>query len=84
MEGAFLLHVVVGQGPGVLELLAGKDQTLLVRWDTFLVLDFLLDAFDRLGRFDLKSDGLAGECFDENLHSVLLLLFFIERIKVDR
>lgn len=37
MEGGLLLDVVVGQGTAVFELLAGEDQALLVRWDTFLV-----------------------------------------------
>merc|ERR1712192_82399 len=39
MEGGLLLDVVVGKGPSVFELLASKDQPLLVRGDTLLVLD---------------------------------------------
>ena len=38
VEGALLLDVVVGEGPTVLELLAGEDQPLLVRGDPLLVL----------------------------------------------
>ena len=34
VKGGFLLDVVVGKGTTVLKLLAGKDKTLLVRWDT--------------------------------------------------
>jgi hypothetical protein len=37
MERRFLLDVVVGKGAPVFELLAGKDQALLVGWDAFLV-----------------------------------------------
>ena len=33
MEGALLLDIVVGKSSPVLELLAGKDQALLVRRD---------------------------------------------------
>jgi hypothetical protein len=33
VEGGLLLDVVVGQGTAVLQLLAGEDQTLLVRRD---------------------------------------------------
>ena len=33
VKGALLLDVVVGQGAAILELLAGKDQALLVRGD---------------------------------------------------
>ena len=43
MEGALLLDVVVREGAAVLELLAGEDQPLLVRGDSLLVLDLLLD-----------------------------------------
>lgn len=33
VEGGLLLDVVVAQGTAILQLLAGKDQTLLVRGD---------------------------------------------------
>jgi hypothetical protein len=61
MESGLLLDVVVGEGAAVLELLACEDQTLLVRRNTLLVLDLRLDVVDSIGRFDLKSDGLASE-----------------------
>ena len=38
VEGALLLDVVVGEGPAVLQLLAGEDEPLLVRGDALLVL----------------------------------------------
>ena len=68
VKGGFLLDVVVGEGSAVLELLAGEDQTLLVGWDTLLVLDLGLDVLDGVGSLDLESDGLAGEGLDEDLH----------------
>ena len=37
MEGGLLLDVVVCQGAAVLELLASKDQALLVRWDSCMM-----------------------------------------------
>ena len=37
VQGRLLLDVVVGEGAAVFELLAGKDQALLVRRDAFLV-----------------------------------------------
>merc|ERR1712126_679614 len=58
MESAFLLDVVVGEGSSILKLLSGKDQSLLVWGNAFLVLD--------LG---LKSDGLASQGLDEDLHT---------------
>lgn len=39
MKGGLLLDVVVGKGSTILELFAGEDQSLLVRWDTLLVCD---------------------------------------------
>ena len=43
MESALLLDVVVTQSTPILKLLAGKDETLLVRRDALLVLDLALD-----------------------------------------
>ena len=53
MERRLLLDVVVGQGAAVLELLASKDQALLVRWDALLVLDLGLDIVDGVRRLYL-------------------------------
>ena len=39
MERGFLLDVIVLEGPAVFKLLSGEDQTLLIRRDTFFVLD---------------------------------------------
>jgi hypothetical protein len=46
VESALLLDVVVGEGAAILELLASKDQALLVRRDALLVLDLGLDILD--------------------------------------
>ncbi len=35
VEGRLLLDVVVGQSPAILQLLAGENQPLLIRGDTF-------------------------------------------------
>lgn len=55
----YLLDVVVGQCAAILQLLSREDQSLLVRWDAFLVLDFGFDIVDCVARFDLEGDGLA-------------------------
>jgi hypothetical protein len=62
MEGRLLLDVVIAQGAAILELLARKDEALLIRRNAFLVLDLALDVVNRIARLDLKSDGLAGNC----------------------
>lgn len=38
MKSWFFLNVIVGQSSTIFKLLSGKDQTLLVRWDSLLVL----------------------------------------------
>ena len=39
MEGGLLLDVVVLESAAVLKLFSGEDQSLLIRWDSFFVLD---------------------------------------------
>ena len=69
MESGLLLDVVIGEGSAVLELLTSEDESLLVWWDTFLVLDLSLDIFDGVGWLDVEGDGLSGQSLDENLHT---------------
>jgi hypothetical protein len=63
--GAYLLDVVVAQGTAIFELLAGEDETLLVRRDAFFVLDLGLDVVDCVGGLDFEGDGFAREGLDE-------------------
>merc|ERR1712122_466410 len=69
MKSALLLDVVVGEGSSILELLSSKDQSLLVWWDSFLVLDLGLDVLNGIRRFNLQGDGLSSQGFDEDLHT---------------
>ena len=73
MECRFLLDIVVRERPPIFELLARKDQPLLIRWDTLLVLDLGLDVLDGIRGFDLERDGLASERLDEDLHAACVL-----------
>lgn len=50
---ANLLNVVVAQGAAIFKLLASEDETLLVGWDAFFVLDLGLDIVDGVGRLHL-------------------------------
>ena len=59
VQRGFLLDVVVGQGTAIFQLFAGEDQTLLVRWDAFFVLDFGFDVFNGVAGFDVQRDGFA-------------------------
>jgi len=69
MQGRFLLNVVVREGSAVFQLLSSEDQSLLLRWNSFLVLDFGLDIHNRVVGLDVQGDRLSGEGLDENLHS---------------
>jgi hypothetical protein len=68
VEGALLLDVVISKRAPILELLAGKDEPLLVRGNALLVLDLGLDVVNGVGRLHLEGDGLAGEGLNEDLH----------------
>ena len=39
MEGGLLLDVVVRESAAIFELLSSEDKSLLIRWNSFLVLD---------------------------------------------
>merc|ERR1719486_270297 len=69
MEGGLLLDVVVTKSTSILELLSSEDKSLLIGWDTFLVLDLSLDVLNGVGWLDLKGDGLSSESLDEDLHT---------------
>jgi len=73
VERRLLLDVVVGQCAAVFQLLAGEDQTLLVRGDAFLVLDLGLDILYGVAGFDFEGDRLPRQRLHENLH---LVFFF--------
>jgi len=68
MEGGFLLDVVVRKSSAIFQLLTCEDESLLIRWDTFFVLDLSLDILNGVGWLDIEGDGLTGEGFDEDLH----------------
>merc|ERR1719447_2668693 len=69
MERRLLLDVVVRQGAAVLELLAGENQALWVRWDALLVLNLRLHIRDRVRRLNVQGDRFAGQSLHEDLHS---------------
>merc|ERR1712126_391309 len=69
MESTFLLDVVVREGSSIFKLLSGKDQSLLVWWDSLLILDLGLDVLYGVRRFNLQGNGLASQSLDEDLHT---------------
>jgi len=59
MKSALFLDVIVRESATIFQLFSSKNKTLLVWWDTFLVLDFSLHILDGIRWLDLKSDGLS-------------------------
>ena len=71
MERGLLLDVVVSQRAPVIQLLAGENQTLLVRRNTLLILNLGLHALNRIRRLHIKRNRLSSECLYEDLHSIV-------------
>ena len=67
VKRGFLLNVVIAQRASIFELLARKNEALLIGWNAFLVLNLLLDCIDTITGFDIERNGLAGKSLDENL-----------------
>ena len=59
VKGGLLLDVVVGKSAAVFQLLSGEDKTLLIRRDSFLILDLGLNIIDSVRGLDIQCDGLA-------------------------
>jgi len=80
VESRFFLDVVIGESSTVFELFTSEDKSLLIWWDTFFILDLSFDVFNGVSWFNIKSDGLSCEGFDENLHLCFLFALFLKLI----
>ena len=69
VKGRLLLDVVVTEGASIFQLLAGEDESLLIWWNTLLVLDLGLDVIDGVAWFHLQRNGLACQRLYEDLHT---------------
>jgi hypothetical protein len=70
VQSRLLLDVIVAQCSTIFQLLTSEDKTLLIRWDSFLVLDLGLDVIDCVRGLHIQGDGLTGQGLDEDLHDV--------------
>lgn len=64
----FFLNVAIGQSAVIFQLLSGKDQSLLVRRNTFPILNLGLHILDSVTCLHFQRYGLSGQGLDENLH----------------
>ena len=69
MECGLLLDVVIRKGSAVFELLTSEDESLLIWWNSFLVLDLGLDILNGVCWLNVKSDGFTSQGLDEDLHT---------------
>jgi len=69
VKSGLLLDVVITQGTSVLQLLTSKDETLLIRGDSFLILNLSLHVVDGVRRLNIQGNRLSREGFDEDLHT---------------
>jgi len=69
VEGGFFLDVIVTESSAIFKLFSGENKSLLIGWDTFLVLDFGLNVFNGVAWFNIEGDGLSGQGFHEDLHT---------------
>jgi hypothetical protein len=72
VQRRLLLDVVVRQGAAILQLLARKNQTLLIGRNTLLILDLLLDVLNGVRSLSLECDCLSSESLDKDLHMLWL------------
>ena len=61
--------LLIRESPAILELLSGKDKSLLIGRDALFVLDLCLDVVDRVRGFNLESNRLPSQGLDEDLHT---------------
>merc|ERR1712232_1023375 len=69
MQGRLLLDVVVGKSTTILKLLSSKDKTLLIRRNSFLILDLGLNIVNGVRWLDIQSDGLTSQSLYKDLHT---------------
>merc|ERR1719362_997189 len=75
VKSGFFLDIVITQGAAILELFAGKDKTLLIRRNSFLVLNLGFHILNGVRRLDIEGDGLPGEGFYKDLHTNTVCVF---------
>ena len=50
-------------------MLTGEDESLLIGWDPFFVLDLSLNIVDGISGFNFEGDSLSSQSLDEDLHT---------------
>ena len=69
VKSGLLLDIVVRKSSSIFKLLSSEDKSLLVWWNSFLILNFGFDIFNGISWLNIKGDGFTSEGLDEDLHS---------------
>ena len=69
MKRALLLNIVIRERTPVFELLARENQALLVRGDSFFILNLRLHIVDGVRGLHLQRDSFPGQCLHKDLHA---------------
>ena len=68
MECGLFLDIIVRKSSSRFELFTGKNESLLIRWDSFFVLDFGFDILNGVWGLNIKSHCLTSKGLDKDLH----------------
>ena len=69
MKSGVLLNVVVGESPAILKLPSSEDESLLIRRNSFLVLNLGLDVVDGVRNLNIESNSFPIKVHVEDLHT---------------
>ena len=65
MQSTLLLDIIIRECTAILQLFPSKNQSLLVRWNSLLILNLTLDVINGIRRFHFKRDRFARQGFHE-------------------
>ena len=69
MKGWLFLDIVIRKSSSIFKLLSSEDKSLLIWWDTFLILDFSFNVLNGVCWLNVKSNSFSGKGLDEDLHT---------------
>jgi hypothetical protein len=69
MESRFFLNVIVAESSSIFKLFSSENESLLIGWNSFFVLDFSFNIFYWVSAFNFESDCFSSQGFDKDLHT---------------
>lgn len=70
MQRRLLLDIIICERATILELLAGKNEALLIRRNTLFILNLLLHVIDRIRRLHIQRYCFTRQSLYEDLHYI--------------